>query len=132
MHKVRPLHPLHSAAMMHDVVRNTGCYFDESRCTGRSTVLALHYIQMAMQSPHNWITIRDHHDTRMSHERLARQVHDYIQLLGLRHFTVASDAYVCFGITPSIKPMRDPFRAACMANAAAKEYDEFTVGRPGV
>ena len=130
MHKARPLHPLHSAAMMHDVVCNTWCYFDTDRCTGRSTILALHFIQEAMQSPHTWVMITDHVDMQMNHERLAQQVHDYIRLLGLRHFTVSSDAYVCFGITPSIKPMRSRFHADRMTQADVRTWNQAHMERP--
>jgi hypothetical protein len=44
--------------------------WDESRCTGRSTAIALRAIADAIKVPGMWIPVRDHIDTFANHRSL--------------------------------------------------------------
>lgn len=93
------LHPLHSAEFVADFIKSTGEYFDTERCTGRTTALAFEHMSKAIQNPHKWIPVIDHHNTVMAGANLAALIAQYVYKLGLKHFTVAG-LYICFGTPP--------------------------------
>lgn len=90
------LHPLHNVDFLAAVMRNTGCYPDTERCTGRTTWQALAYLSMAMQHPHKWVHPLDHHGSVESTRCLVRVAQDMVHKLGLKHFTFQADK-LCFG-----------------------------------
>lgn len=92
------LHPLHSVEFITSMIQNTGCYPDVDRCTGRSTILALEFIVMALKAPYQVVVVKDHLDTTMSHQRLCADIHDMANKLGLKKLFVNSAQHrICFG-----------------------------------
>lgn len=83
---MRRLHPLHTPEFVDRMVKNTGCYFDSDRATGRSTILALGYIQAAMQRPYATIQVQDHHATAPADRELFYTIRGMVDRLGLKHF----------------------------------------------
>lgn len=79
------LHPLHSPEMIMDYMLNTGEYWPQERCTGRSTALALEYLAKAIRNPGVRFHVRDHHDSTVAHRCLATVVRDFAIMLGLEH-----------------------------------------------
>lgn len=93
------LNPLHTPEWLDRMVKYTGCYADPSRATGRSTAIGLRTLATAIENPHQWIEIVDHHHTRMAAEELRRRMQDMVGLLHLKHLTFRATA-VCFGEPP--------------------------------
>ena len=59
---------------------------DEDRRSGRSTVLAIHYLRRMCRGDterDGWVSVEDHHDGRESDERLIRFIHQLGRELGL-------------------------------------------------
>ena len=100
------LHPLHTPDLLDSVVRSSGCYFDKERYTGRSTILALGFIQQALKNPHTWIQVDDHYPSYYSTMRLTYNISQMAQRLGLKYITVNANGYICFGTRPSTIPTR--------------------------
>lgn len=62
-----------------------GSDVDESRCSGRTTVLRLRALADALASPGKWIEVRDHHSNTLgSAKRLTDEVMNLAAVLGLR------------------------------------------------
>lgn len=80
------LHPLHSVEFITGYVRNTGEYFPTERCTGRTTILALGYIQLALTNPGKELVLQDHHGTRNADRELCRRIRDMVEQLRLDYF----------------------------------------------
>ena len=93
---MRKLNPLHSPEWLDRMVRYTGCYADPSRATGRTTAIALRTLAAAIENPHQWVEIVDHHPTRLAAGYLRRRMQDMVGILHLEHFTFR-DTAVAFG-----------------------------------
>lgn len=91
------LHPLHSADMIAEWVKATGCYFPINMSTGQTTILALEIIAAAMRRPYTWISCEDHTKITLVNRCLAEMCGDMIQKLGLKHFTLRAEA-IKFGL----------------------------------
>lgn len=68
-----PLHPMHTIQFVMNTLKSSGMY-PGARCTGRSTAIAFRVLADMIDKPRTPITVRDHHDTTDSHNRLAHQV----------------------------------------------------------
>lgn len=88
------LHPLHTPALLNQMVLSSGCYADVSRCTGRSTALALRLIAEAIENPGKAVPLRDHHNTTPAHDHFCRLVHAMTGMLRLQHMHVHSEQRV--------------------------------------
>lgn len=96
--KAKPIHPLHSIDFLADMMRNTGCYPDVERCTGRTTILALKFLTEALSNPYKPVEVRDHYPTRASHSRLTYEIACMAHRLGLQHIYANEQACtVTFG-----------------------------------
>lgn len=60
--------------------------YDENRCSGRSTALALDYIAMALQNSGTWYKVEDHHGTTLANDHLFALVRATVHKLDLKHF----------------------------------------------
>ncbi len=65
----------------------TGAAFDESRCSGSSTAIALDAVAKAIRNPQQWIEVVDHHER-------ARPIH-HVEL-ARRAMQMASDMHLMF------------------------------------
>ena len=90
-------HPLHSMEFITNCLVVTGCYPGQRR-TGRSTALALRLISESIKRPGEWLSIKDHHDSRMADHHLRQMIQDIVLKLGLEGFTFREDK-IGFGIT---------------------------------
>ena len=104
--RTNKLHPLHTPYLLDSVVRSFGCYFDPECYTGRSTILALGFIQQALKNPHTWIQVDDHDPSYHAAMRLTCTISQMVQVLRLKHITVNADGYICFGTCPNKIPPR--------------------------
>lgn len=86
------IHPLHSVAQTVYHMNATGEYFPQERCTGRTEQLALRAIAHAMAYPYEWHELKDHHDSRPSHEHLRVKCQNIVQRMGYSGFTFRSTA----------------------------------------
>lgn len=100
------LHPLHTPDLLDSVVRSSGCYFDPERYTGRSTILALGFIQQALKNPHTWIKVADHDPSYHAAMRLTCDISQMVQVLRLKYITINTDGFICFGTSPNTIPPR--------------------------
>lgn len=87
------LHPLHTPAMIAEHVLSTGEHFPVERRTGRSTVQALHYLAVAIDKPHQRITVLDHHGTTAATKDLIRRMQEIAGKLGLGHLVFDMDSH---------------------------------------
>jgi len=92
----RKLHPLHTPEAIALYMQTTGMYYPTERRTGRTTIIALECIAHAMQNPHQWYCVRDHHNTEAAARGLVSLIQQTVQRLGLKHFLFRHNA-VCFG-----------------------------------
>lgn len=100
------LHPLHTPDLLDSVVRSSGCYFDPERYTGRSTILALGFIQQALKNPHTWIQVDDHDQSYQAAMRLTYDISQMVRVLRLKYITVNANGCICFGTCPNTIPLR--------------------------
>jgi hypothetical protein len=99
--ELKRLHPLHSVDYIKAMVEHTGCYPDQDRRTGRTTVLALEYITLALKQPYQVITVRDHYPSVMCHQSLCTIIHDLACRMGLEKLYVNPQrTIICFGERP--------------------------------
>ena len=88
----RKLHPLHTPEFLDQQVRTSGHYADTTRCTGRTTAIALSLIAQAIDNPNEAVRIVDHAGTRPAHDHLARQILSICEALRLEHMQVRPKA----------------------------------------
>lgn len=84
----RKLHPLHTPEFLHQQTLETGCYADTTRCTGRTTAIALRAIAEAIDNPHKSIHYRDHHLTNAADMHLGMRIEDICKALRLEHMQI--------------------------------------------
>lgn len=65
------------------------------RQTGRSTIQALRYIALAIESPGVDIRVRDHYDHMVCHRQLCDRIREMVSQMGLRDFTFTQDTIRC-------------------------------------
>lgn len=68
--------------------RDIGAAFDESRCSGRSTSIALDAVSKAIRNPQQWIEVVDHYERArpIHHVELAKQAMGIAGALNLMYF----------------------------------------------
>ena len=68
--------------------RDMGMAFEEVRCSGRSTAIALEAVAKAIRNPQEWILVLDHYHgaTDIVHVNLAKRAMDIADKLYLVHF----------------------------------------------
>ena len=68
--------------------RDFGYAFDESRCSGRSTAIALEAVAKAIRNPQQWVAVVDHYERArpIDHVNLAKQVMHIAGVLNLMYF----------------------------------------------
>ncbi|QEG09746.1 hypothetical protein CPT_Ponderosa_029 [Stenotrophomonas phage Ponderosa] len=66
-----------------------------SRCSGRTTGIALQLVKNAMDNPEVWITAYDHEPTSMQRREVVRIAQRVVEALGLRFFEFRADAIRC-------------------------------------
>lgn len=81
------LHPLHSAQFVADFVLNRN-RLPGSRCTGRTTALALEHIVKAMRNPGVEITLLDHYHSTAANRAIRDTVEQVLSKLDFSHFRV--------------------------------------------
>lgn len=106
MKKPNKLHPLHTPELLFNHMVHDGTYFPEERRTGRTTVVALRYLATAMDNPHKWITLRDHHGTADADIHLRKLVEGMCDVLGLKHVVFRAPNYIAFGTPDGNPPQR--------------------------
>uniref|UniRef100_A0A6M3L9K6 Uncharacterized protein n=1 Tax=viral metagenome TaxID=1070528 RepID=A0A6M3L9K6_9ZZZZ len=65
---------------------------EDSRCSGRSTGIALYSIGMAMITPNKAIKIKDHHGTVEADKYLSRYIEDIVNKLKLKYFRIIRES----------------------------------------
>jgi hypothetical protein len=68
--------------------RDQGVAFDEVRCSGRSTTIALEAVAKAIRNPQEWIPVVDHYSqaTQIQHVDLAKKAMEIADKLFLMYF----------------------------------------------
>jgi hypothetical protein len=84
------LHPLHTPEYVAQYVLTHGEY-PGSRCTGRSTALALEYVAWSIRVPGLKVVLWDHFDSTGAHECLKRAVEEIISRLDFRRFRITKN-----------------------------------------
>ncbi len=68
--------------------RDIGGAFDETRCSGRSTAIALEAVAKAIRNPQEWVAVVDHYERArpIHHVELAHQAMWIADTLNLQFF----------------------------------------------
>ena len=69
-------------------IRETSAPWDESRCSGRSTAIAVEAVAKAIRNPQQWVVVVDHfyNASQITHVNLAKHAMDIAGNLNLQYF----------------------------------------------